>query len=641
MAKKKNKNNQKERVRTEPAPVIAETGEADDKAESKLKTAAKVSPEDRKKAIRFKAFETWQWRIARVLLVLVLCVQPLYLNADRYIRLTWHKFFFFAIYMGFIVLAIMIVWFIRLALKPRLFPQDRSLSTADAAVLVYALLAVISAIVSPFKYVTTPLSDTGIFGQILFGGNTYNPPTVWLGVSERYDGAITQLLYVVIYFTVSRWYKFRETDFVLFGISASAVSLIGILQFYGADIFSLWPNYRVDYYVPPGERFYSIFFRSTLGNINIVSTYVSAAVMLNGFLYVRRKSKWRPLWLAASALTFWMMDVAHSDSGRVGVIVAAVLAIPFIIDSYKAFARFLLLGSSWIEVLALQVFFYEILVRRYDSYGKLFVLLAVAAVLAVASWLLLRLKLPTADAQESKPPSADAASSDDKVPAKPGLVATLRRFVKRFCGMVIRFAKEPKLDDPIRWKRGVILLAVGIVAGGLMLEFIGRSEATGRVYEIRQMIHGNVNPRFGSNRIHIWTNALRSFANSPNSPDRQIANIFIGSGPDTFAQAFPTEAHGVYGESYDKAHNEYLQILICQGFLGLFAYVAFLGVVFCNAIKNAFKNPMLMAVMAGFTALCVQAFFNINLPICSQMLWVFAGLMANKKFNVPQNINDN
>jgi len=34
--------------------------------------------------------------------------------------------------------------------------------------------------------------------------------------------------------------------------------------------------------------------------------------------------------------------------------------------------------------------------------------------------------------------------------------------------------------------------------------------------------------------------------------------------------------------------------------------------------------------LAAFIGYCAQAFFNISVPIVSQYLWLFAGMLANK-----------
>jgi putative inorganic carbon (HCO3(-)) transporter len=105
----------------------------------------------------------------------------------------------------------------------------------------------------------------------------------------------------------------------------------------------------------------------------------------------------------------------------------------------------------------------------------------------------------------------------------------------------------------------------------------------------------------------------------------------IGSGPDTFMTVFPEEAQNRYENlPYDKAHNEYVQILVCQGVLGLLFYLAFLGTLIFKNIRRAFNDPVLTAVLVAVAGYSVQAFFNISLPLASQIFWVLLGIMTGR-----------
>ena len=520
--------------------------------------ATKASFPERKKAAMYAKIDIWQARAARLLVVLLLCIQPLYLHPERYIRLTYHKWTFLVASVSIVLLCVLIIWAYRLTRTPRLLPQDK-FHLFDWAVLLFAVVTFASALFSPFR----------------------DYMNVWIGVEEpfgRYDGAITQLFYVAVFFVVSRWYKPKVKDFVVFGISASLIGLIGIFQFYGMDFFNLWPVNHPDH----GHlSFYEIFFRSTLGNINIVSTYVCIAILLCGFLFIRMKSKWQPLWLAASALSFWLMDIAGSDSGLVGVVVATFFAIPFIIEGKKYLGRTLVLLSSWVAVFTLQRLIFQVNFMGTMTFASLLPFLAAFAVLLVI-----------------------------------GLVLS-------------RLGTEREPDAPAKWKLGVILIAVFIAIGLVGIELLGREAAVRQegfadriLFEAREVMHGNLRGEMGSGRVHIWRYALSVVPDNP----------IIGTGPDTFQFAFPDEGHGFMGAAFDTAHNEYIQILVAQGILGLLAYLVFLGGVFLTSLRYAFKNPLVMAVLAAFFGYCVQAFFNINLPIVSQTMWVLVGMLASKQF---------
>jgi len=499
----------------------------------------------------YSKMDVWQSRAARLIVIVILCVHPLYVSPKRYLGLTGEKYRFFVAFMCVALLAVLIIWIARMTRKPRLLPRSK-LQFADYAILGFAAVTIISAILSPYK------------GDM----------NVWSGFEERFDGAITQLLYISAFFAVSRWYKPRAQDLALFGISAILVALIGILQFYGMDIFKLWPNHLASYY---RENFFHIHFRTTLGNTNIVSTYVCVAMLLSGFLFVRAESKWRPLWLSASALNFWLMELADADSGRIGLLVTMVMAIPFIIETRKSFGRTLILASSWIATYTLQKLFYEAIILHSRTAGSLLKFaLAAALLLAV------------------------------------GVLLTRR-------------GKGRSSGGNTKWKLGVALIAVCIIGGFAGIEVLGRQDPeagdTNIIYELREIIHGRVRDEFATYRIYIWRNALEMFPKNP----------IIGSGPDTFYHAFPEEAQGIVDEDYENAHNEYIQILICQGILGLACYLAFIMALLLKSIPKAFKNPMIMAVLAAFFGYCVQAFFNLSVPIVTPMLWIFAGMLASKK----------
>ena len=531
----------------------------------------------------FAVADKWQERAAELLVVLLLCIQPLYLNAERYINLTWHKFLFFVVCMCFVIAAVIAVWAYRITRDPRLTPRS-GLSIADCAVLCFAAVTIISALFSPFK----------------------RDVNVWVGIPEpdgRYDGAITQLLYVAAYFIISRWYKPRTRDFVIFGASSVLVSAIGILQFYGMDFLKLWPVDRVDYRVP---NLYEIFFRSTLGNVDIVSTYVCVAVLLCGFLFVRgSKPKLRPLWLAGSALNFWLMELAGADSGRIGVLAAVILALVFIVENPETLGRFVILGVSWIAVYSLQKLLYNVNVLGERTVQSLLPYAGAALALIVIGLLLI--VLPT--------------RRDGKTLVAPLTVSEAQDAGAGSKGVRILNNGEAR-ESPVKWKLGVLLTVVFIAAAVCGVEVLGKREAEtenpGRIYEMREVLHGNLSDELATYRIYIWRHALSVFPEHP----------IIGSGPDTFPNVFPEDAQGIVGEHYDKAHNEYLQILICQGILGLVCYLVFLGAVLVKSVPGSFRDPVKMAVIAAFAGYCVQAFFNISLPIASQMLWVFAGMLS-------------
>lgn len=516
-------------------------------------------------AFKQKSIKSWQDRIAEATVILMLCVQPLYFNQEGYRGLTGHKYNFFTLCMSIILIAVILVFLIKLIGGHKLVSL-KNLSIADWAVFSFAIVTLVSALLSPFR----------------------DAVDVWNGIPERHDGAITQLFYVLIFLIVAHWYKPRIRDFGIFGISAICIGLIGVFQFYGMDFFQLWPNeeFLSDGITPNiyhVENFFNIYFRSTLGNINMVATYVCIAILLCGFLFIKMNPTWRVwryIWLGGSASCFWLMIIGGSESGMAGVLVTVVLAIPFIVQKRERIGRFLILGASWLGVYTLQKLLYD--VRILEAETRIGLYMAITAVLLAG-----------------------------------GLALTLLK----------KKIDEVEIQKLAKWKLGVVLMVAVIATGFAGVEVLGNQlretgiQKRNSISEAREILHGRIEDSFGNHRVYIWRNALKAFPSD---------NPVIGSGPDTFWQVFPNQAETIelYAIRFDKAHNEYLQILICQGIFGLLFYLVFLGYLFIMTIPKAFKNPLLMAVLAGFTGYSVQAFFNISLPIASQILWVMAGMLA-------------
>ena len=528
----------------------------------------------------------WQDRIARLLVILALCAQPLFVTPSNfptfYMDLTANKFAFFSIFMCIILLAIAIIWASRMLRKPRLLPKGM-LSPADWAILGFAAVTLLSALFSPYK----------------------DAANLWIGRPDRHDGAITQLLYVTIYFIVSRWYKPRKSDFVLLGISAAIITMIGIFQSFGMDILDYLFNERGG----PDITVHDVL--TTLTNTNFVGTYSVLVSLLFGFMYVKSSARLKYVWLTSGAFGFWLMLLSNADSARIGMLAALVFGIIFIIENRQVFGRFLILGSSWIAVYLLQTLLSVVINRSPGSLASLFPYIIVFATLVTAGLFFVRYRRKICAATPFDTNITD--NSDHNL--ETAEVNLEHSAYHSGLSTTIRY----------RWKLGLILIASTIIIGLIAIEILGRNTDIGMVYEAREIMHGRIHDDFATNRIYVWRNGLQLVLHNP----------VIGSGPDTFPYAFTDDMHVTAIERYrtffDKAHNEYLQILVCQGILGLLSYMVFLAWIFMKSVPIAIKNPIVMAILVAVFGYLAQAFFNISLPIASQMLWVFTGMLMNER----------
>lgn len=486
--------------------------------------------------------------LARIYVVIMLSIFPLYLNADKYIFLTKHKTVFLFVVTLLAFLSIPILYFTRFdGTKPIISFKKVSISFAGWALFAFLFITLLSTIFTPY------------------------PETVFWGYSERFDGLATQLLYGAIFLFVARYYRPKELDLAIFAVSSILVSVIGILQYYDMDFLLLFPHDLM-----PGFTGKTITFRTTLGNIDVVSSYLSITVVLFGMLYVKHPGKFRLLYLGAGVINTFMLMVAGAEAGMVGALAAFVLSLPFVITELKALARLLLLGGAY----ALAVFIFNTSNAAAGTVN-----------LFGSRWFLLSLVL---------------------------LMLGSALFV-----LASQLKITPKATT-MRWI-GVSLLVLVLVVGVLAVEKIGQDPATGTIYQAREMLHGNLQDEFGSYRGYVWNRTFQILKETP------FGQLLIGSGPDTFVDRFkPFEQESIaqLNQFYDKAHNEYLQILVCQGILGLAAYLTFLAAMLARSVKRAFENPLLLACLLACISYLAQAFFSISLPISTPAFWILLGVAA-------------
>lgn len=128
-------------------------------------------------------------------------------------------------------------------------------------------------------------------------------------------------------------------------------------------------------------------------------------------------------------------------------------------------------------------------------------------------------------------------------------------------------------------KRKIIAayLAALVLAGCAAGAFIyAETSLPGTAGELHEVMHGNIDDSFGTSRIYIYRNIL----------ERVPSHLLLGTGPDTIGhmdiepfQRYDAERGVMVTARIDTAHNEFLNVLACQGIAALCAYVAFaLGV---------------------------------------------------------------
>lgn len=183
-------------------------------------------------------------------------------------------------------------------------------------------------------------------------------------------------------------------------------------------------------------------------------------------------------------------------------------------------------------------------------------------------------------------------------------------FLMILCAIFCPRQKQP----PCRWARPVFgLFLVLLMLGFLTCNLFGISLWwLDSVFRLRS--------GWGSNRWDVWDVLVKSYAKFP------LLHKLVGIGADgvnSLINPYYTQTLiALNGDTFDSAHNEYLQHLICGGLLGLAAWIGFLG---CH-LRSAFRRfPFLAASLAGYA---VQAFFSISTPMLLAPVCLLAAFAA-------------
>ena len=161
---------------------------------------------------------------------------------------------------------------------------------------------------------------------------------------------------------------------------------------------------------------------------------------------------------------------------------------------------------------------------------------------------------------------------------------------------------------------------VGILAALRFYPF-----SSGTLYELHQLINGQVSDEFGSRRIAIWKDVVRVIGQHP----------VWGTGPGALGDVLTvrfsrySQALGALVENgVDDAHNEYLHHLASFGLLGtLPLFLLQLRTAFLFLRTGAYRHTECVVLAGGCFCYMVQAFFNIGSCITTPLICIVWGLL--------------
>lgn len=162
----------------------------------------------------------------------------------------------------------------------------------------------------------------------------------------------------------------------------------------------------------------------------------------------------------------------------------------------------------------------------------------------------------------------------------------------------------------------VSLVCINVTRGGSVLQEFNRN--------MNYSDEGIGSDKMFSNRMGVWKYALGQV------PD----NWYLGIGVDNFGILTSEEDTPEKFVTFDKVHNEYIQILITEGVFSILFYLVFLFFLFFHGLKRWGKNEKLQLVVPLFLMFfgyIAQAFFNIREIDVAPIFWIACGLLYERK----------
>lgn len=393
------------------------------------------------------------------------------------------------------------------------------------------------------------------------------------GYGVRNDGFIIQTFYVATYFVLSRLIKLYKFDLNIYCYGATIVSVLVMLHYFGFDILDTGfddPNWES-----------GLLFLGPMGNINLTSYFVTVSLILAATIYITEQhcdwdgfDKNGVIILCCFGMMLWAELNLNTDAGIVAIGVALLVSLPLVLISFKRLGRMLTVLTVACGVIIFDRWLIHILIlkEKFGTFGYAFL--------------------------------------------SAGLICLV---------LAVLINTEILKLNPSRKTMLISGLAVdgAAVIGAIIAAFVAaKTQTSGVLYELGQMMfHGNFDDKFGSKRIFTWKRTIKLSGK----------HLIFGNGPDSFCNVF-NETYGeeasefFNGKNLDKAHNEYLQLLICSGITGLGSFLTFIGSQIVSAFKRATDNPMLVCCAMGVVGYAIHAFFGYSLPINSPLMWVLFGI---------------
>jgi hypothetical protein len=430
----------------------------------------------------------------------------------------------------------------------------KALNRTDYLILIFFFIATVSTISSDYLYES-------------FWGN-----------EGRFTGLFLYIWYLTAYFCVSKLWKFKSWYIDLIILSGVIVCIFGITDYFRMDIF----KFKLEMVEKQKDIFVS-----TIGNINMYTSYVGMIVALATVLFSLTK-QWKKaiLYYFSMTIGFFAIIMGNSDNAYLSLGALFVFLPLLLFTNINGIKRYIIIIATFFSVIEIIGWIntnFSGTIMGIDSSYNLIIGFKWFPILLTLMWLIV------------------------------GIWYIVDYFKKN---KTIQIGKMPQRI----WLLFILLIFLAIVYGVFDCTIAGNSKKYGNFASYLLF-----NDDWGTHRGYIWRNALECFEKF------SIWKKLVGYGPETFGILLLRKTAGnPYGQLFDSAHNEYLHLLITIGILGVLSYIAFVIELVKSSIKENKDNIYKMAIAFAIICYSSQAFVNINVPIVAPVLWLLFGAISAK-----------
>ncbi len=302
---------------------------------------------------------------------------------------------------------------------------------------------------------------------------------LFVGVG-RAEGLISITMYCLSFLNITMFGEFKKRYNVYFSVASIMVSSIAILQYIGFNPFNMYQN---------GIGTHNVSFIGTIGNIAFVSAFycIYLTISMASYVFIEEDKKYiKIIHLLSIYMGFFIFEVLDVLGGAVAFCGTLVLTIPFIITNSKRLSRLLIVGAMIIlgyltNIIVNPVYYYDIGKLKLDFQINE-IAIALLAVIVIFIGLAHVLKNREFDISKNK------------------------KVIKLF----------------------YLALVLCVVIGVATIYFVNFSD--GFLYEIHEILHGNLDDDFGTYRIFLWKRSLSLVKDYPiiRNRSRYICNKIYG-----------------------------------------------------------------------------------------------------------------